>query len=252
MRLQGKTALVTGSGSRGIGNAIVRGFAREGADVVLQAHSHRDFADETAAELRAAGRRAEVLVADFSEPAGARALVREAISAMGGIDILVNNAATITRGPVLEMSDETLAHMLNVNVRGYFACAQEAALDMVARGVRGRIMMVSSPLQDVVIPGFAGYATSKGAVRQLARSLALELAPKGITVNVIAPGTTLTDFNRKIFSDEAKRRSREEAIPMQRLGMPDDLVGAAVFLASEEAAYMTGGCLLVDGGLSLA
>ena len=138
-----------------------------------------------------------------------------------------------------------------MNLRGYFATGQEAARHMVARGAGGRIIMVSSVNQVTVNPGLAHYVATKGGVMQLARAMALELAPAGVTVNLIAPGTIETDLNRQALADPATRQARLARIPMRRLGQPEDVAGAAVFLASDAASYVTGATITIDGGLTL-
>jgi NAD(P)-dependent dehydrogenase (short-subunit alcohol dehydrogenase family) len=251
MRLSGRTALVTGAGTRGIGGAIAAALAADGADVAVHHYGDGTLAEDLAARLRAAGRRAVVLAADLADPAAARDLVRRAVTALGHLDVLVANAATFSRVPFLELTDAEWDRIHAVNLRGYFATGQEAARHMVARGAGGRIVMVSSVNQVSVNRGIAHYAASKGGVMQLARAMALELAPHGVTVNLIAPGTIETDLNRAALADPDWRRGKLAAIPAQRLGRPEDVAGAAVFLASEAAGYVTGATITVDGGLTL-
>jgi NAD(P)-dependent dehydrogenase (short-subunit alcohol dehydrogenase family) len=153
--------------------------------------------------------------------------------------------------PFLELTDAEWDRIHAVNLRGYFATAQEAARQMVARGAAGRIVMVSSVNQVTVNRGIAHYAAAKGGVMQLAKAMALELAPTGVTVNLIAPGTIETDLNRDFLAEAGNRRAKLGLIPMNRIGRPEDVAGAAVFLASEAAGYVTGATIVVDGGLSL-
>ncbi len=251
MRLEGKKALVTGAGSDGIGRAIARAFAREGADVVVHYHSKPDVAGALVDEIAAMGQRSFALQADLAEAETARRVVREAAERLGGLDIILTAAAVIHRKPILEMSDAEWDHMAALNVRGTFACATEAARLMRRAGQGGRIIMIGSVVQQIALKGQVAYGAGKGAVAQLARGMALELAGDGITVNVIAPGATLTDFNRAHLSDPAVRASREAAIPMGRLATPEDMCAAAVFLASPGAAYTTGVTIFVDGGIVL-
>ena len=248
MTLNGQRALVTGAGTFGIGRAIAWALAEAGADVAIHAHGDRQAADALKRDIGALGRRAEVFTADLSRPEAARGLVNAAIAALGGLDILVNNAATVVRKPFLELSDEEFEGMIAVNLRGYFAAGQQAARHMAARGGPGRIIMVSSINQQVVVRGQSGYCATKGGVMQLAKAMALELAPHGITVNLIAPGTVETDFNRHLLADPAFRRLREDPVPQGRLGAPEDIAAAALFLASPAAAYVTGSTVTVDGG----
>jgi NAD(P)-dependent dehydrogenase (short-subunit alcohol dehydrogenase family) len=251
MELEGKRALVTGAGSRGIGRAIAEALVGAGADVAVHYYGDGALAGDFVERAREAGRSAVALPADLAEPEAARALVRRAIESLGALDILVCCAATLSRVPFLELTDAEWDRVHAVNLRGYFVTAQEAARHMAARGVGGRIVMVSSVNQATVNRGIAHYAATKGGVMQLAKAMALELAPTGITVNLIAPGTIETDLNRAFLADATNRRAKLGLIPMERIGRPEDVAGAAVFLASEAAAYVTGATIVVDGGLTL-
>ena len=251
MRLDGKKALVTGAGSDGIGRAIARAFAREGADVAIHYHSKPEVAAALAGEIEAMGRRSFAIQADLAKAEVARQVVREAAERLGGLDVILTAAAAIYRKPILEITDAEWDHMAALNVRGTFACATEAARLMRRGGKGGRIIMIGSVVQQIALKGQVAYGAGKAAVAQLARGMALELAGDGITVNVIAPGATLTDFNRDHLSDPEVRASREAAIPMGRLATPEDMCEAAVFLASPGAAYTTGVTIFVDGGIVL-
>jgi NAD(P)-dependent dehydrogenase (short-subunit alcohol dehydrogenase family) len=251
MRLDGRKALITGAGSYGIGRAIALGFAREGADVAVHYHSRPEVAASVVAGIEALGRRSFALQADLSAGEACRQLVRDATEQLGGLDIIVTAAAAIYRKPILEITDAEWDHMMALNLRGTFACATEAARIMRAQGTRGRIILIGSIVQQLALAGQIAYGTTKAGVAQLARGMAYELATDGITVNVIAPGATLTDFNRAHLSDPKVRASREAAIPMGRLGDPEDMVEAAIYLASPGAAYTTGITIFVDGGIML-
>jgi NAD(P)-dependent dehydrogenase (short-subunit alcohol dehydrogenase family) len=251
MRLEGKKALVTGAGSHGIGRAIALAFAREGADVAIHYHSRPEVAASVVAEIEGLGRRALSLPADLSEAETCRQVVRAANERLGGLDVIVTAAAAIYRKPILEITDAEWDHMMALNLRGTFACAAEAARIMRAAGTRGRIIVLGSVVQQLALAGQVAYGTTKGGVAQLARGMALELAPDGITVNVLAPGATLTDFNREYLADAAVRQRRIDAIPIGRLGAPEDMAEAALYLASPGAAYVTGITIFVDGGLML-
>jgi len=170
-----------------------------------------------------------VIEADLSDPAAARAMVTEAIARLGRLDGLVNNAATIMRKSVLDLTDDDLRTVLAMNVGSYFACAQEVAWHLVARGAAGSIVMVSSVNQDLAVQGQAAYCASKGAVRQLAHMMALELAPHRVRVNLFAPGTVETDLNQHLLADAAFRTLREAPIPGGHVGAPGDMTGAAIF-----------------------
>jgi NAD(P)-dependent dehydrogenase (short-subunit alcohol dehydrogenase family) len=251
MQLEGKRALVTGAGSRGIGRAIAGALADAGADVGVHYYGDGTLAAELVDGIRASGRRAFALAADLADPAAGRALVRHAIRALGALDVFVSCAAVLSRVPFLELTEAEWDRIHAVNLRGSFVTGQEAARHMVARGGGGRIIMVSSVNQATVNRGIAHYAATKGGVMQLAKAMALELAPMGITVNLIAPGTIETDLNRDFLAESGNRRAKLGLIPMDRLGRPEDVAGAAVFLASEAAAYVTGATVVVDGGLTL-
>jgi len=251
MSLDGKRALVTGAGSRGIGRAIAEALGNAGADVAAHYYGDDTTVLELVTTLRAAGRLAVALSADLSDPSGARALVRRAIDELGGLDVAVCCAAVLSRVPFLDLTDAEWDRVHAVNLRGYFAVGQEAARHMVAQGVGGRIIMVSSVNQVTVNRGIAHYAATKGGVMQLAKAMALELAPTGVTVNLIAPGTIETDLNRAYLAEAGNRRAKLGLIPMDRIGRPEDVAGAAVYLASEAAAYVTGATIVVDGGLML-
>lgn len=251
MKLEGRRALVTGAGSRGMGRAIAEALGAEGADVAAHYYGDGAVARELVDRLRASGRRAVDLEADLGDPTAARALVRRAIDALGGLDVVVCCAATLSRVPFLDLTDAEWDRVHAVNLHGYFAVGQEAARHMVERGGGGRIVMVSSVNQVTVNRGIAHYVATKGGVMQLAKAMALELAPRGITVNLIAPGTIETDLNRGFLADPENRRAKLGLIPMERIGRPEDVAGAAVFLASAAAAYVTGATIVVDGGLTL-
>ena len=251
MSLEGKRALVTGAGSHGIGRAIAEALAAEGADVAAHYYGDGTAALELAGKLRACGRRAVALPADLADPKEARALIRRAIDELGALDVVVCCAAVLSRVPFLDLTDAEWDRVHAVNLRGYFAVGQEAARHMVARSSGGRIIMVGSVNQATVNRGIAHYAATKGGVMQLAKAMALELAPTGVTVNLIAPGTIETDLNRQFLADPGNRRAKLGLIPMERLGRPQDVAGAAVFLAGDSAAYVTGATIVVDGGLTL-
>jgi NAD(P)-dependent dehydrogenase (short-subunit alcohol dehydrogenase family) len=243
----GRRALVTGAGSDGIGRAVALALGRAGADVAVHHLGQHAAAAALVAEL---GGRSVALEADFSDVAAARGVVADAIAALGGIDILVCTAAILLRRPMLETDDDAWRRVFAVNLDASFALAREAARDMVGRGW-GRIVMVSSVNQWTPNAGLVAYAASKAGMMQMARGMALELAPTGVTVNLIAPGTIETDFNRVALADPAWRAGKLELIPMRRIGRAEDVAAAALFLAGEGAGYVTGATITVDGGLEL-
>ena len=250
MSFSGRRALVTGAGSDGIGQAVARGLARSGADVAVHHLGQAEAAAGLVAEFAGLGRRALALEADFSDVAAAWGVVREAAAGLGGLDILVCTAAVLLRKPALETGDDEFARVLGVNLAASFAVAREAAREMVGRGW-GRIVMVSSVNQFTPNPGLVAYAASKAGMMQMARVMALELAASGVTVNLIAPGTIETDLNRVALAEPGWRAAKLDLIPMRRIGRPEDVAAAALYLCGEDAGYVTGATITVDGGLEL-
>jgi len=247
MRLNGKHAIVTGAGS-GIGRAVARGFAREGAGVVT-ADVDAGRAGETARAIEEAGGAALAIQVDVSSKAAVEALVRTAVERFGRIDVLFNNAGVSSRQPFLEMPEEEWDRVLGVNLKGQFLVGQAVARHMADRG-GGSIINTSSQLAEGAANArSAHYLASKGGSRMLTRGMAVDLAPYNIRVNALAPGVTVTNLTRQRLEDDAEwRRIALERVPMGRFGEPDDLVGACIFMASDESRYMTGATLVIDGG----
>ena len=244
--LEGRRALVTG-GAAGIGAAIARGLAAAGADVALVYHSRPP--DQVLDEIRRLGRTAHGLAGDLSslDEAGAEALVAEAQASLGGLDILVNNAGIIHRSPALEHGFADWRRVLAVNLDAAFLLAQAAAQRMVPGGF-GRIINVASVLSfegGVTVPG---YAASKHAILGLTRALANEWAASGVNVNAIAPGYTATANTAALREDAARSAALLARIPAGRFAAPEEMAGAAVFLASPAASYVHGTVIAVDGG----
>ncbi len=249
MRLKDKVAIVTGAG-KGIGRAIALGFAREGAAVALNDFQSIGAAEETAQSIRDARGKAAAIRADISDLAAHDALIQAALREFGKLDILVNNAGIEIHEPVLDATPETWDRIIGVNLMGAYFLSSKAAAVMRHSG-GGKIVNISSvhdsePLRDRAI-----YSISKGGMRMLTKSLALELGEYNIHVNAIAPGAILTDMNRKQIGQGPRRERLLERIPAKRIGDPVDIVGAAVFLASPESDYVTGATIYVDGGFLL-
>lgn len=247
-RLAGKVALVSGA-ARGIGRGIALCMAEEGADIILNdlPPAREERAAGTAAEIRALGRQAHASYADVSDRSQVARLFAEGVARFGHIDIVVANAAYSDRQLVLDAAWEGVLRTVEVTQFGVFHTCQAAARQMAAQGGGGKIVIIGSLLGEIPAAQSAAYTMAKAAVNHLARTLALELAPQRINVNVINPGYIDTPGERK-FADDAQIRAFAPAIPWQRLGLPRDIGRAAVFLASDDADYITGTALLVDGG----
>jgi len=245
-RLAGRRALVTGGG-RGLGRVIAQALAEAGADVAVAGRTP-DVCQEAAREIAAAtGRRTLALAADVTLAAEVERLVREVEDGLGPIDILVNNAGVNIRGVVEELGEADWDTVIGTNLKAPFLCARAVGPGMCARGW-GRVINLGSILSVVAISGRAPYASSKAGVLGLTRVLALEWAKRGVTVNAICPGPFATDMNRQLLTDPVKYQAFVEKIPLGRWGELHEIVGAAVFLASDAASFVTGSALFVDGG----
>ena len=243
--LSGRTAVVIGATS-GIGLAIARGFAAAGADVVATGR-RQELVDEAADAIEAAGRRTLRVSTDVSDAASIEALYRATRESFGDVDILVNAAGITTRQPTLEMDETRWREILDTNFTGTLRACRIFGRDMVARGY-GRIINIGSLTSVVALYEVAAYGASKAAVASLTKSLAIEWARAGVCVNAILPGVFRTALNAGLLDGTTRGRELLMRTPMGRFGEVDDLVGAAVFLASESARFVTGQLLAVDGG----
>jgi NAD(P)-dependent dehydrogenase (short-subunit alcohol dehydrogenase family) len=250
VKLEGQVALVTG-GSRSIGRAIALAFAREGAHVAVNYVRNSEAAQSTVRELEALGRRAVAVRADTSNRGEAQAMVEEVSRCLGPIDILVNNAGVQKRVFFLDLEETDWDWMLGVNLKGCFLVGQAVAARMKERG-KGKIINMASEAGGAPAQRMTAYCVSKAGVIMLTKCMALELAEYGIRVNALAPGLTRTDINRKDLEDEVFLKARLSRIPLGRVLVPEDLVGAAIFLASADSDMMTGITLQVDGGRGIA
>ncbi len=256
-RLEGKNVLITG-GSTGIGRATAIRFADEGANVAINYHSSAREAEITLAEaqktcsiIREKGCGEMLVQGDVASEEDVKRIFAEVLGAWGRLDILVNNAGIQVKSPTHETTMGAYDRVLAVNLRGAFLCAREAVRHFLDRGGGGVILNNTSIHETVPKPYYASYAVSKAGIRALGRILALEYAGQGIRVNTVAPGAVVTPINREWADDPAKRALVEAHIPMGRAGDPEEIAGVFAFLASDEAAYITGQTIYVDGGLTL-
>jgi 2-deoxy-D-gluconate 3-dehydrogenase len=241
--LSGEVAVVTGA-RRGIGRGLATALARAGADIVAVS---RNAATELAGEIEQMGQRCVTIAADLGDPAQVDHVIPEATRALGRVDILVNNAGIGVRKPAVDVTPEDWHRVLQVNLHAVFRLCQDAARQMLPRG-RGKIINVASLMSFEGGILIAAYTASKGAVGQLTKLLSNEWAPHGLNVNAIAPGYIATDLTRPLQVDPERNPAILTRIPAGRWGRPDDLGGAAVFLASRASDYVNGHLLAVDGG----
>jgi glucose 1-dehydrogenase len=255
--LRGQKALVTGASS-GIGEGVARALGAAGASVVVNYASKPEAAEAIADQIRASGVDAMALHADVSKEADVEAMFAAMLSAWGGIDILVNNAGLQRDAPVTEMTLEQWNAVIGVNLTGMFLCARTAARAMIRRGIRpeisraaGKIVCISSVHEIIPWAGHVNYAASKGGVGMFMKSLAQELAPHRIRVNSIAPGAIKTPINRAAWATPEALAALLELIPYGRIGVPEDIGRAVAWLASDDADYVHGQTIYVDGGMTL-
>lgn len=247
MRLSNRVAIVTGA-SAGIGRAIARRFAEEGAHLALAAVDRAEVMEEDAERFRAMGRKAHAMEVDVGRLDNLRRMVEETVRELGGVDILVNNAAIRIQKSVDEVTEEEWDRLMAVNLKAYFFASQ-FVLPYMRRAGRGRIIHIASERGHIGAPGASAYCAAKGAILNLTRQMAVELAPMGIGVIAISPGPVVTEHHLARYKDEPEaRKALLEAVPLGRFGEPDEVAAAAAFLASDEAGFIHGTSLVVDGG----
>lgn len=245
LSLEGKTALVTGA-SRGLGKGIALALAEAGANLALAARSIEPL-KETAKAAREMGREAQPLVMDAANLSEVEAAVRKTVERFGRLDILVNAAGTQVRKPALEITEEDWDKVLSINLKAVFFCCQAAGRVMIPQG-KGKIINFASLTSVLGIPNICAYGASKGGISQMTKGLAVEWAKYHINVNCLGPGYFRTELTAAVFDDPERRAVILSRIPLGRSGLPEDLAGAAIFLASDASDYVTGQTIFVDGG----
>ena len=248
MRLKDKVAIVTGAAT-GIGQAIAVAFAREGASVTVDYIGAESSTAQTMKAIRDAGGKAIPIAADISVPADVNRLIGKTAEGFGRLDILVNNAGIEKKFPFTDYPFDEWQKIIAVNLTGPFLCAQAAAKQMIRQGGGGRIINISSVHEDMTMPTNAPYCASKGGLRMLMRTIAVELAPHQITVNNIGPGAIYTPIDRDVESNAQLNKQILAEIPLGRWGKPEEVASLAVYLASDDAAYVTGSTHFIDGGM---
>jgi NAD(P)-dependent dehydrogenase (short-subunit alcohol dehydrogenase family) len=247
MKLSGKVAIVTGS-SQGIGSGIALEFAESGADVVINYRKNDKMAEAVAERIRSLGRKALTIRADVSESTDVDRMVQKALDSFGAIDILVNNAGIFIGGGIVELKEEIWDRVMAVNLKGVFLCCRAVGKYMIANQIEGSIINIASISGRLPELNGNAYSPSKAGVISLSALLAVEWAKYGIRVNSLSPGPVMTPLQQEIYSTPALLAARNRGIPMNRHGKPEEIGKAAVFLASDDAGYVTGENLSVDGG----
>jgi glucose 1-dehydrogenase len=248
MKLEGKVAIVTGAAT-GIGSAIARGMAREGASVVIDYVGDPKLANGVVQDIQKAGGKAMAVEADVSNPEQATSLVTQSVKALGRLDIFVNNAGIEYKYPFVDYPFDKWQKVIAVDLTGPFLCAQAAARVMIPQGNGGRIINISSIHEDLPMITNAPYCAAKGGLRMLMRTIAVELAPHKITVNNIAPGAIYTPIDADVEKNLTIEKQLMAEIPLGRWGKPEEVAELAIYIASDAAAYSTGSTFFIDGGM---
>jgi glucose 1-dehydrogenase len=248
MKLKGKVAIVTGAGT-GIGQAIALAFSQSGASVVVDYVGKASVSDDTIQRIQTLGGKSLGIDADISLPNEVDGLIGKTIATFGRLDVFVNNAGIEKKIAFVDYPLQEWAKIMAVNLTGPFLCSQAAAKQMILQGSGGRIINISSIHEDLPMPTNAPYCASKGGLRMLMRTIAVELAPHQITVNNIGPGAVSSPIDVDVESDSRKDDRILAEIPMRRWGKPEEIAKLAVYLASDDAAYVTGSTYFIDGGM---
>jgi glucose 1-dehydrogenase len=248
--LKQKVAIVTGSDS-GIGRAIAIKFAAAGATVVVNYAHNQAKAEEVRQTIEQGGGTALVIQADVSQYQQVYDLVRQTVEHFNRLDIMINNAGMEIHAPFVDVTEEMYDRVLSIDLKGAFFGAQAAAREMIKRKIPGRIINISSVHEELPMPRNVPYCCAKGGIRMLTRTSCLELAPYNITVNNIAPGAVSTPIDADVLADQEKLKALLAEIPMRRMGQPEEVADLAVYLASDDASYVTGTTFTIDGGLSV-
>ena len=247
-RFSGKVAIVTGSSS-GIGQSIAIRLGSEGASVVVDYNSHPEGANDTKSKIEAAGGKAITVQADVTKISDVQNLVEQAYTQLGGCDILVNNAGVERGANFQDVTEADYDLVLGTNLKGAFFITQRFVQKLLELKKPGRVINISSVHEDMVFPHFSTYCAAKGGIRMLMRDLAMELGPAQITVNNVAPGAIATPINQKMMGNKQELDALLNNIPLGRMGTPEEVAGLVAFLASDDAAYITGSTYVIDGGL---
>ena len=247
--LEGKVVVITGA-SKGLGKAMALRFGEEKAKVVVNYRSTKKDLDEIVGSIKASGGDAITVQADISKEEDVIRLINEAVEAFGTIDVMINNAGLENEVPSHELSLEDWNKVISTNLTGCFLGSREAIKYMVEHDVKGSVINMSSVHEQIPWPHFVHYAASKGGVKLMSETLALEYAPKGIRVNTICPGAINTPINEEKFNDPEAKQQVLDLIPMGYIGKPEEVAACAVWLASKESSYVTGLSLFVDGGMT--